>query len=191
MGNAWPALAGALVAVLGTLLAPVLSHRVLARTQAEQSARAERAADAQWAREQRVVEREQRRSCYVGANAGYRRYRVELMNYLWLVHKGAVTPQGRADLEEARHVLYASFAEAQMVASDAVLAQLDALAQALASSYSRIMRLEEGDPHPEGSFEELLAALLALGDRWAEMRDTMRADLGVAAGPADPPQIDA
>ncbi|MFE9632883.1 hypothetical protein [Streptomyces sp. NPDC006463] len=176
-----PALTVAQVGVTGTLLAPVLSQRVLARIQAQQFERQERLADAQWRRERLVTERDTRRACYVTANSGYRRYRLELMNFLWLIHKGEVTPQGRTDLEEARGAMHVSFSEAQMIASDAVLVELDAMAQALASSYSRILQLEEGDPHPEGTFEELLAGLPALGERWKEMRAAMRADLGVDA----------
>lgn len=139
----------ALVGVTGTLLAPVLSQRVVARIQSQQFERQERLAEAQWRRERQVAELDKRRECYVTANSGYRRYRLELMNFLWLIHKGEVTAQGRADLEEARGAMHVSFAEARMVA------------------------------HPEGSFEELLAALPALGERWTQMRAAMRADLGV------------
>ncbi|MFE2167476.1 hypothetical protein ACFXB3_20825 [Streptomyces sp. NPDC059447] len=192
MENALLALAGAVVAVTGTLLAPILSQRMLGRVQAEQFDRQQLVAEAQWAREQRLVEVEKRRACYVTANSGYRRYRIELMKYLWRVHKGEATPEARAELDEARHAMHAAFAEAQMVASDSVLAELDALTQVLAGQYSRTMRLEEGRPRPEGgSFEEIQAVLLRLGDQWKGMRAAMRADLGVAPGPAsDSPALD-
>ncbi|MFF2792379.1 hypothetical protein ACFVT6_37445 [Streptomyces sp. NPDC058049] len=183
MNNALLALAGAIVAVTGTLLAPILSQRVLARVQTEQFERQERAADAQWVREQRVAGVEKRRACYVTANSGYRRYRIELMKYLWLVHKGEVTAQARTDLEETRHAMHTAFAEAQMVASDAVLQELDAMTATLAGAYSRTLHLEDGDPHPGWSFEEIQTELLQLGDRWKNMRGLMRADLGVSPGP--------
>lgn len=185
MENALLALAGAVVAVTGTLLAPILSQRVLGRVQTEQFDRQQRVAEAQWEREQRLAEVDKRRTCYVTANSGYRRYRTELMKYLWLVHKGEVTPEARAELEEARHSMHAAFAEAQMISSDAVLAELDTMTQELARAYSRTMRLEEGRPRPEGgSFQEIHDDLLRLGDQWAGMRSTMRADLGVNPGPA-------
>ncbi|WP_406738484.1 hypothetical protein OG365_23205 [Streptomyces sp. NBC_00853] len=184
MNNALLALAGAIVAVTGTLLAPILSQRVLARVQTEQFERQQRAADAQWLREQRVAEVEKRRACYVTANSGYRRHRIELMKYLWLVHKGEVTAQARADLEETRHAMHTAFAEAQMVASDAVLRELDAMTVTLAGAYSRTLLLEDGNPHPGWSFEEIQTELLQLGDHWKDMRGIMRADLGVDPEPA-------
>ncbi len=190
MDNALLALAGAVVAVTGTLLAPILSQRVLGRVQAEQFSRQERLAHAEWQRERQIVELDQRRACYVTANSGYRRYRVELMNYLWLVHKGAVTSQGRTDLEEARHAMHASFAEAQMIASDAVLAELDAMTRTLSSAYSRTMRLEEGNPQPGQSFEEIHALLAGVGAQWEAMRGAMRDDLGVDPGPAGPAALE-
>ncbi|MEV7522469.1 hypothetical protein [Streptomyces sp. NPDC091371] len=184
MDNALLALAGAVVAVTGTLLAPILSQRVLGRVQTEQFERQQRVAEAQWAREQRLAEVEKRRACYVTANSGYRRYRIELMNYLWLVHKGEVTEQGRTDLEEARHAMHAAFAEAQMIATDEVLTELDSMTQRLAVAYGRTMRLDEGRPTPAGSFEEIHAELARMGDQWTAMRTAMRGDLGVGADPA-------
>ncbi|MEU3407316.1 hypothetical protein ABZ766_25700 [Streptomyces sp. NPDC006670] len=181
------ALAGTTIAVVGTLLAPVLSQRLLSRAQSDQFERQERVADAQWAREQRVAERDKRRECYVAANAGYRRYRVELMNHLWRVHKGEVTPVARAALDDARHTMHGAFAEAQMAASDPVLAELDAMAVTLARAYDRVMRLEEADTSSEEVFEEIRVMLLRANDQWIGMRAVMRADLGVPgrAGPRE------
>ncbi|MET9607925.1 hypothetical protein ABZZ17_23130 [Streptomyces sp. NPDC006512] len=79
-------LAIAVIGVGGTLLAPLLTQRLVARVQAEQGERQERLAETQWGREQQVAALEKRRDCYVAANSGYRRFRVELMNHLWLVH---------------------------------------------------------------------------------------------------------
>ncbi|MFJ6049083.1 hypothetical protein [Streptomyces sp. NPDC092307] len=155
---------------------------MLARIQAEQFDRQQRAADAQWVREQRVAEVEKRRACYVTANSGYRRYRIELMKYLWLVHKAEVTAQARADLEETRLSMHTAFAEAQMVASDAVLRELDAMTVTLAGAYRRILQLADGNPYPGWSFEEIQTELLQVGQRWKNMRGIMRADLGVDPG---------
>ena len=186
-GSSLVPLAIALIGVGGTLFAPLLTQRLVARVQAEQGDRQERVAEAQWRREQQVAALDKRRDCYVAANSGYRRFRVELMNYLWLVHKDAVAPERRTALEDARHAMHASFAEAQMAASDAVLAELDAMSQTFASLYDRVMRLEEGSPAPDGSFEEIQSGLLRANEQWVVMRGAMRADLGVDPGPAVEP----
>ncbi|GHB40410.1 hypothetical protein GCM10010347_07500 [Streptomyces cirratus] len=183
MDNALLALAGTTIAVAGTLLAPVLSQRLVTRAETHRFDRQERAADAQWAREQQAVELDKRRECYVTSNAGYRRYRIELMKYLWLVHRGEVTVEARTALEEARHAMHASFAEAQMAASDAVLAELDSMSRTLAQIYDGVLRLEEDTAASGGSvesFEEMRAALLRVNEQWVVMRGAMRADLGVA-----------
>ncbi|MGW0390793.1 hypothetical protein ACWDYJ_07810 [Streptomyces sp. NPDC003042] len=189
MGNALIALAAAIVGVTGTLLAPVLSQRLLARVQAEQFDRQQRTTHAQWLREREVAEQDRRRDCYMTANAAYRRYRVQLMNFLWLVHKGGVTPEARQEMEAARHAHHAAFAEAQMIASAPVLDELDAMTGALSETYRRTMRLEEGSPEPDGSFEEIHAELQRLWGRGDGLRGVMRTDLGVDGGPGGPPAI--
>ncbi|MCX4625575.1 hypothetical protein [Streptomyces sp. NBC_01443] len=70
------------------------------------------------------------------------------MNFLWLVQKGEVTPEGRQAMEAARHAHHAAFAEAQMIASTAVMDELDVMTTALSELYGRTMRLEEGHPVP-------------------------------------------
>ncbi|GHI89611.1 hypothetical protein ACWGF3_06005 [Streptomyces xanthophaeus] len=181
MDNTLLALAGTTIAVAGTLLAPVLSQRLLARAESDRFAREEQVADTQWVREQQVAELARRRDCYVSANAGYRRYRIELMRYLWLVHKAEATPEARTVMEDARHSMHNAFAEAQMAASDAVLAELDSMTQNLARMYDRVMRLEEGTSAPGSSFEEIQTGLLRANEQWVVMRGAMRADLGVGA----------
>ncbi|WP_327691645.1 hypothetical protein OG870_27760 [Streptomyces sp. NBC_00461] len=92
----------------------------------------------------------------------------------------------RESLEAARHAHHAAFAEAQMVASPAVLAQLDAVAKALAEGYRRTKCLEEGIPDEGDTFEVIEAYLQWIWERWEEMRAVMRADLGQANSPAPP-----
>ncbi|MCO8301297.1 hypothetical protein [Streptomyces sp. RKCA744] len=179
MDNAMIALATAMVGVIGTLLSPVLSQRLIARVQSDQLERQQRAADIQWQREQEKAEQDRKRSCYTTTNSAYRRYRVQLMNYLWHVHQDGVTPELREQLEEARHAHHAAFAEAQMIASTRVLAELDTVAKALSETYRRTKCLEEGTPDPDGSFEEIQADLHWLWERWKQMRSIMRADLGI------------
>ncbi|MDD9382770.1 hypothetical protein M8Z33_40260 [Streptomyces sp. ZAF1911] len=177
------ALGAAVVGVAGTLLATVLSQRMLARVQAAQFEREQRVDRTRWLREQEVAELARRRECYAAANAAYRRYRIGLMSFLWLVQRSQVTPEERATLEEVRNVHHTVFAEAQMIASAAVLAQLDIMTRGMASAYARTMRLAEGTPHPDGSFEEIHTRLTDLTQRADVMRAVMRADLGVDSTP--------
>lgn len=179
MGSALIGLAAAVVGVTGTLIASVLSQRLLARVQSEQFERQQQATEAQWRREQQVADLNQRRDGYMQVNASLRRYRTHLMNFLWIVHKGAVTPDARELVEEARRDHHSVFAEAQMIASAAVLAELDEMTKALSEVYRRIMCLEEGNPDPDGSFAEIRTDFVRLWERWERMRATMRADLGL------------
>lgn len=173
------ALGAAVVGVAGTLLATVLSQRMLARVQAAQFEREQRVDRTRWLREQEVAELARRREVYTAANAAYRRYRIALMSFLWVAHREQVDAQERAAVEEARNGHHSAFAEAQMIASAAVLVELDLMTRRMAGVYARTMRLAEGQPGPECSFEEIHAQLIDLTGHWEVMRDTMRTDLGV------------
>ncbi|MEU6626889.1 hypothetical protein ABZ905_01195 [Streptomyces parvus] len=181
MGSALIGLAAAVVGVTGTLIASVLSQRLLARVQAEQFDRQQQSAEAQWRREQQVAELSRRRDGYMQVNASFRRYRTHLMDFLWTIQKGAVTPEARERVEEARRDHHATFAQAQLIASTAVLAELDGMTAALSEVYRRVMSLEEGTPDPDGSFEGLKSDFDRLWERWEGMRATMRTDLGAGS----------
>lgn len=185
MGSTFVGLAVAVVGVAGTLIATVLSPRLLARIQSEQFTREQRAAEAQWRREQQVAELARRREAYTNVNAAFRRYRTHLMNFLWTVHKGAVTAEAREVIEEARRDHHSVFAGAQVVASAAVLVELNAMTRALSETYRRVMCLQEGNPDPDGSFEELRTDFGRLWDQWEGMLGAMRADLGVESAPPE------
>ncbi|MBK3628858.1 hypothetical protein JHN59_29330 [Streptomyces sp. MBT49] len=181
----------AVVGVTGTLLAPVLAQRSTARTQRAEFERQQQAAHAQWEREQQRAELITRRTCYIEANAANRRYRIQLMNYLWHVRRDEITDAIKAELEAARQSHHSAFAEVQMVAAPAVLAELDEMAKALSEAYRRTKCLEEGTPDPDDSFEVIEAYLQWIWDRWKEMRAVMRTDLGVHNSLADPPSTGA
>ncbi|MFE4262138.1 hypothetical protein [Streptomyces sp. NPDC056883] len=178
------ALGAAVVGVAGTLLATVLSQRMLARVQAAQFEREQQVDRTRWVREQELAELARRRDCYMAANAAFRRYRIALMDFLWRVHRAEATSEDRTALEEARAGHHASFAEAQMIASASVLAKLDLMTKNMSSAYARTVRLADGHPEPDGSFEEIHTRLIVITERWMGMRDTMRDDLGVGGGVA-------
>lgn len=185
VGSALIGLAAAVVGVTGTLIASVLSQRLTARVQSEQFARQQQVAEAQWLREQQVAELTRRREGYKNVNAAFRRYRTHLMNFLWTVHKGAVTAEARELVEEARRDHHSVFAEAQMVASSEVLAELNDMTKVLSETYRRIMCLEEGNPDPNGSFDEIRTDFVQLWDQWEKMLGAMRADLGAGSNAID------
>lgn len=187
MGSALIGLAAAVVGVTGTLIASVLSQRHMARVQSQEFARQQQATEAQWHREQQVAELNRRRDGYMQVNASFRRYRTHLMNFLWDVHKGSVTPDARELVEEARRDHHSVFAEAQMVASPAVLVELDGMTTALSDVYRRTMCLEEGNPEPDGSFNNIRTDFVRLWERWEGMRTVMRADLGLGSIAGEPP----
>ncbi len=187
MGSALIGLAAAVVGVTGTLIASVLSQRHMARVQSQEFARLQQATEAQWHRDQQVAELNRRRDGYMQVNASFRRYRTHLMNFLWDVHKGAVTPDARELVEEARRDHHSVFAEAQMVASPAVLVELDGMTTALSDVYRRTMCMEEGNPEPDGSFNDIRADFVRLWERWEGMRTVMRADLGLGSIAGEPP----
>ncbi|MFI8072953.1 hypothetical protein ACIF85_29775 [Streptomyces sp. NPDC086033] len=185
------ALVVAVVGVTGTLLAPVLAQRSNAKTQKSEFERQQHAIQTQWEREQQREELMTRRTCYIEANAANRRYRIQLMNYLWHVRRSEVTDALRADLEVARQAHHSAFAEVQMVASPDVLSELDVMADALSEGYRRTKCLEEGTPDPDDSFEVIEQYLQWIWDRWKAMRDVMRTDLGVHNAAASPPRTGA
>ncbi|MFF9848013.1 hypothetical protein [Streptomyces litmocidini] len=191
MGSALIGLAAAVVGVTGTLIASVLSQRLLGRVQSEQFERQQQVAAAQWHREQQVAELNRRRDAYMQVNASLRRYRTHLLNFLWTVHKGAVTPEARELVEEARRDHHSVFAEAQLIASAEVLAQLDEMTKVLSEVYRRTMSLEEGNPDPDGSFDDIRADFVRLWERWETMRSVMRTDLGVGHGASEQAAIGA
>ncbi|MFC9809759.1 hypothetical protein [Streptomyces griseoaurantiacus] len=188
MTSALLAVIAAILGMAGTLLAPVLSQRTQAKALAADFDRQQRALLGEWQRDRSQTEFEKRRACYVATNAAFRRYRVELMNYLWDIRRGGASDAAQQQLEEARHAHHAANAESQMIASDEVLDHLDRLSNALGNAYRRIKDLEEGNPGPNGSFEEIEADLRQFWRRWEEMRSVMRADLGASGRRAGPAQ---
>ncbi|WP_306320538.1 MULTISPECIES: hypothetical protein [unclassified Streptomyces] len=183
MNSAVIGLVAAVVGVTGTLLAPIFSQRLLARSQADQFDQQQAALRTQWLREQERLELTERRGCYITTSAAYWRYRVQLMNYLWHVHREDLTPDARAELDEARRAHHSAFAEAQLIASAVVLAHLDSMAIALGDAYRKIKFLEEGAPRSNGAFEDIEGELQQLWDPWQEMRRVMRVDLGASHSP--------
>ncbi|WP_030745979.1 hypothetical protein [Streptomyces sp. NRRL S-31] len=168
MTTAITAMITAVVGVLGTLLAPVLSQRHAARQRAEEAAREER---------RRVFE--ERRNAYTAMNRASRQFHTLLKDALHRIRDGVYTDHDRERLEEARRDYRDRYAEAQMVVPERVLDASRAVNEVLARVDAVAKRLDRGLAR-EG--EDAPSALLALKDaepRLTTMRRLMRADLGI------------
>jgi hypothetical protein len=169
----------AAVGVFGTLVAPIVSQALSTRARREDFEMQKSQRDEDYAHQQRNAELGNKRSCYIGVTAASRRYRVELMNYLYSVKRGTVDDAARTELEDARRAFTASLAEAQMVATLKVLSTIDPVNSGLSRGYGMTKGLESGDQEENGSFEEIVKFLDELWELWRGMREAMRCDLGI------------
>jgi hypothetical protein len=108
-----------------------------------------------------------------------RRYRIELMNYLYAIRNDRLDATVRESFRAAREAYIASVAETHLTAPDAVLTPLETVTRGLSRAFQLIMRLQDGEPDPDWPVERLEAYLVGLWDEWAVLRRAMRADLGV------------
>jgi hypothetical protein len=158
----------AVVGVLGTLFAPVLSQRLTARQRAE---------EAQVAEHRRRFE--ERRDAYTAMNRSSRQFHTLLKDALHRIRDGVYTELERDQLEEARRDYRDRYAEAQMVVPERILDASRSVNQVLAGADAVVKRLDRGLARDGESAEEALVELKAAEARLAAMRRLMRADLGV------------
>lgn len=168
MTAAVTAMITAVVGVLGTLFAPVLSQRLTARQRAEEAERAER---------RRLFE--ERRAAYTAMNRASRQFHTLLKDALHRIRDGVYTEQERDQLEEARRDYRDRYAEAQMVVPERVLEASRAVNVVLAGIDAEVKRLDRGLARDGESPEQALADLKEAEPRLSAMRRLMRGDLGV------------
>jgi hypothetical protein len=173
------ALTIAIVGVFGTLLAPVVSQRLSARARREEFDQQRLHKHDEYSREKQEANYASKRACYITLSITARRYRVELMNYLHAVDKGAVDDNANQKLQETRTGFWSSVSETELTGSQIVLEPLGRFRVGVTRAYAAIKNLEEGHPEPNGSFEELRAFLFKIWDEWPEVLTAMRADLDV------------
>jgi hypothetical protein len=131
----------AVAGILGTLLAPIVSLRLTARVQRELAdQQVEHARQARDDDERRALLRD-KRTCYVTVNAAARWYRIAQMNYLHALHEDRLQEQDRVELDAARRSYVEAVAEAQMVASNVVLGEMEVIFSGLSRTFRRIKRL--------------------------------------------------
>ncbi|SEE37883.1 hypothetical protein SAMN05216489_06395 [Streptomyces sp. 3213] len=168
MSAAVTAMITAVVGVLGTLFAPVLSQRLTARQRAE---------DAQVAERRRLFE--ERRDAYTAMNRSSRHFHTLLKDALHRIRDGVYTERERDQLEEARREHRDRYAEAQMVVPERVLDASRAVNEVLVAADAAVKRLDRGLTRDGENAEQIMLDLKEAEPRLTAMRRLMRADLGV------------
>jgi hypothetical protein len=169
----------AVVGVLGTLTASIVTQGLAARSRREdfELQRAEREESRR--HEQDQLDLSTKRSSYVAFLASGRRFRHEITNYLYTAKRDALDNVARTELEEARRAYVLSYAEVQISASLSVLALTEQFNRGLANVYRIAKRLGDKEPEPGESIEKAEHLLQELWTSWDDMRGAMRNDLGI------------
>ena len=179
MNAAVTALIVAIVGVVGTLLAPIVSQRLSARARREEFEMQRTQQQDDYRRQQQEKVLMTKRVCYITVISGARRYRLELMRYLFAVKESGVDDAARDRLEEARLAFNTSLAESELTAAGPVREALNPIRKGLSDSYKAIKDLENDIPQVNGSFGDIKSFLLKLWDAWPPAHAAMRDDLGV------------
>ncbi|MBF6049951.1 hypothetical protein GO001_33020 [Streptomyces sp. NRRL B-1677] len=158
----------AVVGVLGTLFAPLLSQQMTTR-QREAAAAAE-------AERRRF---EERRAAYTAMNRASRQFHTLLKDTLHRLRDGVCTDQDRAQLEEARLDHRDRYAEALMIVPEAVMIASRDVNRVLAAADAAAKRIDRGRALEGETPEAVLVALKEAKPRLTEMQRVMRRDLGV------------
>jgi hypothetical protein len=174
------ALVVAIVGVFGTLFAPIVGQRLTARTRREEFERDRDHKSDEYVREQQRARFSEKRNCYLSLSISAGRYRSELMRYLHKVRIKTLDENARPTLEETRYRFLASVYETRLTGRLKVVERLDTLREEIAKAYAATMNLAEGNPGPNGSFDEIRASISVVWDRaWPPLLIAMREDLGI------------
>jgi hypothetical protein len=169
----------AIVGVVGTLSASIASQIMSVRAKREEFLLQRSHRQEDYDRERAEAVLAQKRSCYISIMSSSRRYRVELMNYLFTIKRDSGANETSMRLEDARLAFSVSFAEAQLTGSLPVLEAVNSLRNGLREGYRTIKELEADSSKSDDSFNEVQNFLLRLWESWPPMHEAMRADLGV------------
>ncbi|WP_369197037.1 hypothetical protein [Streptomyces djakartensis] len=168
MTAAVTAMITAVVGVLGTLLAPVLSQRLTARQRDEETRTAE---------ERRRFE--ERRDAYTAMNRASRQFHTLLKDALHRLRDGVYGDAERERLEEARRDHRDRYAEAQMIVPERILAASRSVNEVLAGIDAAVKRLDRDVARDGESAQRALRDLKDAEPRLSVMRTLMREDLGI------------
>jgi hypothetical protein len=158
----------AIVGVLGTLCAPLLSQRLSARQGAEKAAADERRRNF-----------EERRAAYTAMNRACREFNTALKDALHRIRDDVYNDPDRAEVENIRRTYRDRYAEVQMIVPERVIDAVRAVNKILAEADAAAKRLDRGIPRDNETPELILAALKEAEPKLTELTYIMRADLGV------------
>jgi hypothetical protein len=158
----------AIVGVLGTLCAPLLSQRISARQNEEKEAADERRRHF-----------EERRAAYTAMNRACREFNTALKDALHRIRDDVYSDADRAEVENIRRAYRDRYAEVQMIVPEHVIDAVRAVNKILAEADAAAKRLDRGIPRDNESPELVLADLNDAEPKLSELTYIMRADLGV------------
>ncbi|WP_225829207.1 hypothetical protein [Streptomyces naphthomycinicus] len=191
MSGDWTGLAIAVVGVVGTLGAALMTQnradrtkRLELRAAAEQRQEERRHAEALLGAEQAQARQreslELRRRCYIDLNTASRQYLTSMTNYLHALRQDTDVETSLAQLETSRSAYRDSYSEAQMIAPRAVLGVSSTAKTRLNAAYGKVRKL---GPSLTGRAAELQALEDELHqEAWpyvGQQKAAMRADLGI------------
>ncbi|MFC9816477.1 hypothetical protein ACFVJM_30955 [Streptomyces virginiae] len=119
------------------------------------------------------------RNCYIGLNGGARSCRYALADYVQALATGTLTDEIRERASTAVNAHRGQYDEAQILVSDAVLAEARIVNDKLSVLYGMLRRLDDGVPQPDDTIEQARRQLKDLWPHLMSLREAMRADLGV------------
>ncbi|RMB79862.1 hypothetical protein [Streptomyces shenzhenensis] len=168
MGAAIAAMVAAVVGVLGTLFAPLVTTWAARHQRAEERET-----------EERRRHFEERRAAYTAMNRASRHFHTMLKDALHRLRDGVYTDDDRAQVEEARRDYRDRYAEAQMIVPQAVLNASREVNVVLATADATAKRIDRGLTRDRESAEQALMDLKSAEPRLTTMRRIMREDLGL------------
>jgi chromosome segregation ATPase len=195
VGAGWTALLVAVVGVVGTLGASLLTQ-----SRADRTKRMEMEAAAEQRREERdhaeaLLEADRarnraeesialRRACYITLNTAARQYLTAQVDFMHALRNGTGIEAALEQLEARRTTLRESYAEAQMIVPQQVMAVAGAASRRLNAGYGRLKQIAASTSYDQ---EDLNTFEASVEQSWAllsQMRQRMRSDLGVDTEPS-------
>ncbi len=159
----------AVVGVLGTLCAPLVSQHITSR---------QRRADNDDGL--RKLAFEERRAAYVTINQSMREFHDRLKYAVHRLIDGDYTTRDRSEVEDSRLAYRSRYAEAQMIVPASILDICKDLNKVLTHADAAVKRIVAGVPRQGESAENIRTDLLKASEKkLSNLTVAMRADLGI------------